>query len=91
VVVDGECTAVLWSALLFYMCCLFDVCCHVALVDICFSVVNTVFCNTMLLIALFCSLRKVILKSVAKIQCVIVISISDTLCAHRSFVYVWFE
>ena len=24
---------------LFYMCCLFDVCCHVALVDICFRVV----------------------------------------------------
>ena len=38
-VVDGECTAVLWSAFLFYMCCLFDVCCHVALVDICFRVV----------------------------------------------------
>ena len=67
---------------LFDMCCLFDVCYHVALVGICFSVVNTVFCNTMLLIALFCSLRIVILKSVAKIQCVIVISISDTLCTH---------
>ena len=46
---------------------------------------------SILLIALVCSLRKVILKCVEKIQCVIVISISDTLCAHRSFVYVWFE
>ena len=70
------------GSFLFDMCCLFDVCYHVALVNICFSVVNTVFCNTMLLIALFCSLRIVILKSVAKIQCVIVISISDTLCTH---------
>ena len=72
----------LFCAFLLYLCCSFDVCYLVDLVNICFSIVSTVFCYAMLLIALFFSLRVVILKSIAKIEYVILICMSDKLCTY---------